>query len=288
MKIWLDGKLVGKQDAKLSVFDHGTLYGDGVFEGIRAYSGRIFQTRAHMDRLFESAEAIRLNIPYTKQELVDATYETLRANNRQDAYIRMVVTRGEGGLGLNPNKCPRASVFIIVDSIELYPRDLYENGMPVIIAKTIRTSASMLNPKIKSLNYLNNIMAKMECNDAGVSEAIMLNEAGNVCECTGDNLFVVKGGSLVTTPESAGILMGVTRAVVMQLALRMGIVMVEKDLTPDEVRSADECFLTGTAAEIIAVTKIDGILVGDGKVGPMTRKLSNAFHEFIRMPEASQ
>ncbi len=288
MKVWLDGKLVDKQDAKLSVFDHGTLYGDGVFEGIRVYSGRIFQTRAHMDRLCQSADAIRLKIPYSKKALVDATYETLRANNRQDAYVRMVVTRGEGGLGLNPNKCPRASAYIIVDSIELFPRELYETGMPVIIAKTVRTSASMLSPKIKSLNYLNNIMAKMECNDAGVSEALMLNEKGNVCEGSGDNLFVVKSGTLITPPESAGILMGVTRAVVMKLAGQLGIPLAEKDLTPQEVCSADECFLTGSAAEIIAVNRIDGKAVGAGVAGPITRKLTVAFHEFIRTPEASE
>jgi branched-chain amino acid aminotransferase len=286
MKVWLNGKLVEKRSAKLSVFDHGTLYGDGVFEGIRVYGGKIFQTKAHIDRLFRSAEVIRLAIPYTKQQLIDATYRTLRANRRSDAYVRMAVTRGEGTLGLNPNKCPKPSVFIIVDSIELYPPEMYETGMPVIVAKTIRTSPRSLNPAAKTLNYLNNILAKIECVNAGASEAIMLNEHGNVAEATGDNVFIVKDGRLITPPASAGILMGVTRAVVMKLAGRLGIAMEEKDFAPDALYAADECFMTGTAAEVIAVTRIDGRTIGGGQAGPVTRKLMAAFREFIRSPEA--
>ena len=286
MKVWLNGRLVEKRSAKLSVFDHGTLYGDGVFEGIRVYGGKIFQTKAHIDRLFRSAEVIRLAIPYTKQQLIDATYRTLRANRRSDAYVRMAVTRGEGTLGLNPNKCPKPSVFIIVDSIELYPPEMYETGMPVIVAKTIRTSPRSLNPAAKTLNYLNNILAKIECVNAGASEAVMLNEHGNVAEATGDNVFIVKDGRLITPPASAGILMGVTRAVVMKLAGRLGIAMEEKDFAPDALYAADECFMTGTAAEVIAVTRIDGKPVGSGHPGPVTRKLMAAFREFIRSPEA--
>jgi len=286
MKVWLNGRLVEKRSAKLSVFDHGTLYGDGVFEGIRVYGGKIFQTKAHIDRLFRSAEVIRLAIPYTKQQLIDATYRTLRANRRSDAYVRMAVTRGEGTLGLNPNKCPKPSVFIIVDSIELYPPEMYETGMPVIVAKTIRTSPRSLNPAAKTLNYLNNILAKIECVNAGASEAVMLNEHGNVAEATGDNVFIVKDGRLITPPASAGILMGVTRAVVMKLAGRLGIAMEEKDFAPDALYAADECFMTGTAAEVIAVTRIDGRTIGGGQAGPVTRKLMAAFREFIRLPEA--
>jgi branched-chain amino acid aminotransferase len=286
MKVWLNGRLVEKRSAKLSVFDHGTLYGDGVFEGIRVYGGKIFQTKAHIDRLFRSAEVIRLAIPYTKQQLIDATYRTLRANRRSDAYVRMAVTRGEGTLGLNPNKCLKPSVFIIVDSIELYPPEMYETGMPVIVAKTIRTSPRSLNPAAKTLNYLNNILAKIECVNAGASEAVMLNEHGNVAEATGDNVFIVKDGRLITPPASAGILMGVTRAVVMKLAGRLGIAMEEKDFAPDALYAADECFMTGTAAEVIAVTRIDGRTIGGGQAGPVTRKLMAAFREFIRSPEA--
>jgi len=285
MKVWLNGQLVDKQDAKLSVFDHGTLYGDGVFEGIRAYDGRVFQCRAHIDRLFDSARAIRLAVPYTKQELTDAIYETMRANDRRDAYIRLVVTRGEGTLGLSPFKCPNPNAFIIVDSIQLYPEEMYANGMAVIIAKTIRTSPRMCNPSAKTLNYLNNIFAKIEAIDAGVAEAIMLNEHGNVAECTGDNLFIVKDGCVITPPVSAGILPGITRAVVMDLARHEGIPLEENDFLPQQLYEADECFLTGTAAEIIAVTKVDGRSIGNGAVGPVTKRLTEAFRAFVRQAE---
>lgn len=282
MKIWLDGQLVDKADAKLSVYDHGTLYGDGVFEGIRAYGGKVFQCDAHLDRLFVSAQKIRLTLPYSKQELRDAIYATLQANSLTDSYIRLVVTRGVGNLGLNPFQCPNPSVVIIADYIQLYPKELYDKGMPIIISKITRTSARMVDPSIKSLNYLNNILGKIECIDAGVSEAVMLNEAGNVAEATGDNVFIVKGGKLFTPPPSAGILLGVTRNVVLRLALGLGIPAEEKDITPDELLAADECFLTGTAAEVIPVTSIDNVVLHGGKVGPITRQLIDAFHAFIR------
>jgi branched-chain amino acid aminotransferase len=282
MKIYIDGVFYADNEAKISVFDHGLLYGDGVFEGIRVYSGKIFECQAHMDRLFESARKIRLEIPYTKEQLVAAQEQAIAANACHDAYIRLVVTRGEGGLGLNPNKCARPNVFIIADNIQLYPPELYETGMPVIIARTIRTSATMLDPSVKSLNYLNNILCKIECNDAGVSEAIMLNDKGNVAECSGDNIFLVEAGKLITPPPTAGILLGVTRAVVMKLARKMGIDVLEKDFKPAELFTADEMFLTGSGAEIISVTHVDGKTIGQGKSGPITQKLLHAFREYIR------
>jgi len=286
MKVWLNGKLVDKKHARLTVFDHGTLYGDGVFEGIRVYSRRIFQCQAHVDRLFHSAQQIRLAIPYTKQELTLGMEETVQANAIEDGYIRLVVTRGEGCLGLSPFRCPVPNVFIIADQIALYPKEMYDSGMAVIIARTVRTSSRMLNPAIKSLNYLNNIMAKVEAIDAGVEEAIMLNERGQVCECTGDNIFLVTGGELFTPPPDADILLGVTRGVVMRLAGRLKIPMTEKVIYPDDLYAAGECFLTGTAAEVIAVTHVNDRTIGNGKVGPITRKLLEAFRRFIRSDEA--
>ena len=282
MKVWMDGQLVDRSAAKLSVYDHSTLYGDGVFEGIRTYGNRIFQTQSHVDRLYESARAIRLAIPYSKQEIVDAMVETVQANRLGDSYIRLLVTRGEGNLGLNPFNCLRPSVVIINDYIQLYPKEMYEHGMAVIVAKTLRTSARMVPPSVKSLNYLNNILAKIECIDAGVSEAIMLNEHGNVAECTGDNIFIVKAGALRTPPGEAGILMGITRQVVLDLARKEGLGVCETDFTAQEVCAADECFLTGTAAEVIPVTKVDSAVVGTGKVGPVTHRLRTAFHDYIR------
>ncbi len=281
MKVWLNGELVDKSDAKLSVFDHGTLYGDGVFEGIRVYGGKVFKCQAHIDRLFDSAKFIRLAIPYTKQELKDAIYETLKANNRQDAYIRLVVARGEGTLGLSPFKCPQPNVFIIIDSIALYPQEMYETGMAIIIAKTIRTSPRSLNPRVKSLNYLNNILGKIEAVDAGVAEALMLNEQGNASECTGDNIFIVKDDKLITPPGEAGILMGITRGVVLDLAAKLDIPLAEQNFTAKDLIEADECFLTGSAAEVIAVTKVDSTTIGGGKVGPVTQKLFKAFRDLI-------
>lgn len=285
MKVWLDGKLVDEADAKISIFDHGLLYGDGVFEGIRAYHGSIFQCQAHMDRLFKSAELIFLDMPYTQKELTDATYATLAANNLTDAYIRLLITRGAGGLGLNPKKCKKASGFIITGKIDMYPEEMYLNGMPVIIGKTLRTSATMVNPAVKSLNYLNNIMAKLEGVNAGVHEVLMKNDKGNIAEASGDNMFIVKDGVLITPPKEAGILLGITRSVVMHIARKSGIKVLEINITPNDVYSADECFLTGSAAEVIAVTSVDGKTIGNGKVGSVTKTLSEAFHEFVKTDE---
>jgi branched-chain amino acid aminotransferase len=286
MKVWLNGELVDASQAKLSVFDHGTLYGDGVFEGIRIYAGKIFQVAAHIDRLLRSADSIRLKMPYAKDELIEAMYQTLQANGRRDGYIRLVVTRGAGNLGLSPFKCLQPGVFIIADTIEMYPRQMYEEGMPVIVAKTLRTSRTMLDPAIKSLNYLNNIMAKMEAVDAGAGEAIMLNDKGYVAEATGDNVFIVRSGVLVTPPVEAGFLSGVTRGVVMRLAGELGIPVAQENFKPADLYTAQECFLTGTAAEVIAVATVDGRNIGQGKVGPLTRKLMTAFRQFTQSPEA--
>lgn len=285
MKVWLDGKLVDESDAKISVFDHGLLYGDGVFEGIRAYHGSIFQCQAHLDRLFESAELVFLDMPFNRDELESATYETLAANGLSDAYIRMVITRGAGTLGLNPKKCPKPSAFIITGKIAMYPEEMYRDGMPVIIGKTVRTSATMVNPAVKSLNYLNNIMAKLEGVAAGVEEVLMLNEKGNIAEASGDNVFIIKDGVLITPPKEAGILLGITRSVVMHIARRMGVKVLEINLTPKDVYAADECFLTGTAAEVISVTSVDGKKIGNGAAGVITNKLREAFHEFVKTDE---
>ena len=281
MKVWLDGELIDKAEAKLAVDDHAALYGDGVFEGIRVYNGKVFKLMAHIDRLYESARQIRLAVPYTKQELIEAISKTLKVNSISAGYIRLVVTRGAGTLGLNPFECPSPSVYIITDQIALYPEEMYTSGMTVIVAKTVRTSARMLSPSAKTLNYLNNIMAKIEAVDAGVAEAIMLNAQGNIAECTGDNIFIVKDTQILTPPQDAGILVGITRGVVMSLAGKLALPMIEKDITVDELYLADECFLTGTAAEVISVTKVDHRLIGDGKPGPITKKLTEAFHEYI-------
>ena len=281
MKVWMNGGLVDENDAKLSVWDHGTLYGDGVFEGIRVYGGTVFESQAHIDRLYESARHIRLAIPYTKQEIVDALREAVRANELVDGYIRLIVTRGEGTLGLNPFKCVDPSVVIIADQIALYPEEMYENGMAVIIAKTLRTAPSMLSPSVKSLNYLNNIMAKIEAIDAGVAEAIMLNVDGNAAECTGDNIFIVKDAQVITPPPEAGMLIGITRGLVMSLAEKLGIAFSEQNITPEDIYAADECFLTGSAAEVISVTKVDGKPIGNGKVGPITKRLLRAYRDYI-------
>ncbi len=282
MKVWIDGELVDKQDAKISVFDHCLLYGDGVFEGIRIYNGTIFQCAAHMDRLLASAEAIRLEVPFSADEITDAMYQTLRANGLSDGYIRLLVTRGPGTLGLDLDKCSGGTVIIIADTIALYPDEMYENGLEVVIAKRRRISADMLPPAVKSCNYLNNILAKSEASDAGTGEAIMLNAEGQVAEATGDNVFLVKGGTVFTPPPGAGILIGVTRRVVVGLCGKLGIPLEEKPIGVAELGSADEVFLTGTAAEVIAVTKVDGQSIASGKAGPVTRKLLEAFRQFIR------
>jgi len=282
LKIWIDGKLCEKADASVSVYDHGLLYGDGVFEGIRVYSGRIFKNDAHLKRLFASARSVRITIPYTAQQLTAAMYETVRANGFSDCYIRLIVTRGVGCLGLSPAKCPAPCVIIIADKIELYPVEMYEKGMSIITATVTRAHPNSIPPRVKSLNYLNNILAKLEALDAGVPEALMLNQQGNVAECTGDNIFVVRDGQVQTPTTSDGILEGVTRQTILDLCAELKIPCIEKTLQRFDIYAADECFLTGTAAEVIPVTKIDSRSVGDGKVGPLTRQLQLAFHKLVR------
>lgn len=283
MKIFLDGRLVESDEAKITVFDHGLLYGDGVFEGIRSYNGLIFKLSEHLDRLYESAKAIELAIPMTKEGLVDAIMRTLKANNLKDAYIRLVVTRGAGDLGLDPRKCKRPTIFIITDKIVLYPKEFYENGLAVVIVKTRRNAKEALNPQIKSLNYLNNILAKIEAIKANVEESIMLNNDGYVAEGTGDNIFIVRKGVLSTPPEDIGVLKGITRLAVISLAGRESISVKEEMIKPEDLYGADECFLTGTAAEIVPVTKIDGNVIGNGHPGGVTTKLLAAFRELTKV-----
>jgi branched-chain amino acid aminotransferase len=279
MTIFLDGKYVAEQDAKVSVFDHGLLYGDGVFEGIRVYNGRIFRLDEHLDRLFASAKAIMLTIPMTHAELVTACSETCQRNNIRDGYIRLVVTRGVGNLGLNPFKCPKASVFVIADTIELYPEEVYRDGVKLVTASTRRMNPAVFSPAVKSLNYLNNIMAKIEAIQAGTVEALMLNGEGYVAECTGDNVFIVRRGKMATPPASAGALIGITRQVVFELAARLGIPVAEPNLTRYDLMTADECFLTGTAAEIVPVASLDGRVIGTGRPGAVTVQLMAAFRQ---------
>lgn len=283
VKVYVDGRIVGGDEAVISVFDHGLLYGDGVFEGIRVYGGRIFRCDAHIKRLYESARATRLEIPLSPAEMVEAMCATVRATGLRDAYIRLLVTRGVGDLGLDPHKCPRPSVIIIVGRIVLYPEEFYRQGLALVTASTRRCTPDSLPPAIKSLNYLNNILAKIESTDAGCLEGIMLNSQGQVAECTGDNLFILKDGVLSTPPTSAGILVGITRAAVMELATRRGMTVCEKVLILPDVYAADECFLTGTAAEIVPVVKVDGRLIGNGEPGPVTAKLRAAFVELTKM-----
>ena len=283
MKVYIDGKFYNEKDAKISVFDHGLLYGDGVFEGIRAYHGRVFKLKEHIERLYWSAKAILLEIPLTPAEMTEAVLATCRKNRCRDGYIRLVVTRGVGTLGLNPNRCKRPSVVIIAGKIQLYPPELYEQGMAIVTVPTTRNLVNAVNPAIKSLNYLNNILAKIEANNAGVEEAIMLNQEGFVAECTGDNIFLVRQGQLFTPPLSAGALYGITRNTVLDLARERGIPTAETNLTRYDLYIADECFLTGTGAEIIPVTRIDGRVIGDGKPGPVTRDLIQRYHALTRI-----
>jgi branched-chain amino acid aminotransferase len=273
MKIYIDGKYLDEKDARISVFDHGLLYGDGIFEGIRAYNGRVFKLKEHIDRLFYSAKAILLTIPRSHSQVIEAVIETCRRNKIHDGYIRLVVTRGVGGLGLNPNRCKKPSLIIIADKIQLYPVEMYERGLEIITVPTVRNLHSALNPAIKSLNYLNNILAKIEANNGGCEEAIMLNSEGYVSECTGDNVFIIKGGQMFTPPLSAGALYGITRSVVIDMAREASIPVSEPNLTRYDLFNADECFLTGTGAELIPVVKIDGRVIGTGKPGPVTRSL---------------
>ena len=283
MKIYIDGKFCGERDAKVSVFDHGLLYGDGVFEGIRAYNGRVFKLKEHIDRLFYSAKAILLNIPLSHAEMMKAVVDTCRANKLRDGYIRLVVTRGPGTLGLNPNRCKKPCVIVIADKIQLYPEEYYTQGMEIVTVPTVRNLHSAVNPAIKSLNYLNNILAKIEANQAGCEEAVMLNAEGYVAECTGDNLFIVKGGQLLTPPLSAGALYGITRATVMEIAQEAGYKVSEPNLTRYDLFNADECFLTGTGAEMVPVVKIDGRVIGDGKPGPVTEQLTANYHALTKV-----
>lgn len=282
MKIWMYDRLVDADDAKISVFDHGLLYGDGVFEGIRVYGGRIFEFDAHLKRLYLSAKVMRLAMPMEKDALAEAVRQTVEANGVHDGYIRLIVTRGVGDLGLNPFLCKGACVIIIAATIQLYPEELYEQGMKVVSASTVRNHPMSLPPQIKSLNYLNNILAKIEAIDTGVSEAIMYNHEGYVAEASGDNVFIVRDGTIYTPPVQSGSLEGITRGIVIDLASGENITVVEKNLTRFDLYACDEFFLTGTAAEVIGVVEIDGRVVGEGRPGPITKLLRKKFFEYAR------
>jgi len=282
IQVYVNGEFFPKEEAKISVFDHGFLYGDGVFEGIRAYNGRVFKLKEHIDRLYNGARGIMLDIPLTKEEMTEVVLETIRRNQLKDAYIRLVVSRGTGDLGLDPRKCQKPTIICIADKIVLYPEKLYTEGMKIITAATRRNRPEGVNPQMKSLNYLNNILAKIEANLAGVPEAMLLNTEDYVAECTGDNIFIVRDGVLITPPPYVGILIGITRNTVMELAEKLGIKVEEKVFTRYEVFTADECFLSGTAAEAIPVVKVDGRPIGDGKPGPITKKIIDAFKELIK------
>ena len=279
MKVWIDGQLVDESEAKVSVFDHGLLYGDGVFEGIRMYHNRIFKLEEHIERLYWSAKALLLEIPMTPAELIQACVDTCKANGLRDGYIRLLVTRGKGTLGLDPRRCPKPSVIIIAATIQLYPEKYYAEGLTIVTVPTTRNLVNSVNPAIKSLNYLNNILARIEANNAGVEEAILLNSDGFVAECTGDNVFIVHKGRLLTPPLSAGALYGITRGTVLDCARKLGIPCAEPQLTRYDVYIADEMFLTGTAAEMVPVVKVDGRVIGNGKPGPVTLQLLEAFRE---------
>jgi branched-chain amino acid aminotransferase len=279
MKIYFNGKLVPKEEAAVSVFDHGLLYGDGVFEGIRFYGGRVFRLDEHIERLYLSARAIALDIPMNPDEMSRAVLETIRANDLTDGYVRLVVTRGEGSLGLSPRSCPKPTIFIIASTITLYPDEMYQNGLKLVTCATRRIAHGALSPMVKSLNYLNNIMAKIEAEQAGAGEGLMLNEQGYVAECTGDNVFVIKNGAITTPPISAGALAGVTRAVVFEMARELGIPIREENITRYDIYTADECFLTGTAAEIIPAVVLDSRPINDGRPGPLTGRLIKRFRE---------
>jgi branched-chain amino acid aminotransferase len=281
-KVYINGKLYDKNDAKISVYDHGLLYGDGVFEGIRVYNGKVFRLKEHIDRLYESALSIWLELPLSREQMTEAVNHTIKVNNKKDGYIRLVVTRGAGSLGLDPRKTTDPQVVIIVDDIALYPPELYEHGLQIVTAATIRNHPNAVNPRIKSLNYLNNILAKIEGIRAGCVEALMLNHKGEVSECTGDNVFLVRRGVLLTPPIDAGILEGVTRNAVIELARAANVPVHETALLRHDVYVADECFLTGTAAEVIPVVKCDDRVIGTGKPGPITQMLRERFHELTR------
>jgi len=280
--VYIDGQLLEKEQAKISVYDHGLLYGDGIFEGIRVYGGKVFLHKEHTDRLYESARAIRLEIPLSKAEMMAAVEKTVAANGVVDGYVRSVVTRGAGALGLDIRRTSHPQVIVIADTIKMYPQEYYDNGLRLVTASTIRNHPQALSPRIKSLNYLNNIMAKIEGTDQGCEETLMLNHKGEVSECTGDNIFIVYKGVLKTPSPEQGILEGLTRNAVIKLARDAGVPVWEGPFVRHDIYIADECFLTGTAAEVIAVTSLDGRVIGDGKPGPITRKLLDLFRKLTR------
>ncbi len=282
LQVYIDGKLLPKEDAKISVFDHGLLYGDGVFEGIRVYNSKVFLMQEHIDRLYESALAIRLEIPLSKSEMIDAVNETVAANNIENGYVRLVITRGAGSLGLDIRRTSNPQVIIIADNISLYDPQLYVDGLKIITAATIRNHPAALSSRVKSLNYLNNILAKIEGMDAGCIEALMLNHKGEVAECTGDNIFIIKNGVVKTPPVDAGILEGITRNAVIKLAEQSGITVEQLPFTRHDIFVADECFLTGSAAEVIPVVALDGRTIGDGKPGPVTKDLNEKFKQLTQ------
>lgn len=279
MKVYINGKYYDKDEAKVSVFDHGFLYGDGIFEGIRLYNKNVFKLPKHIDRLFRSAKAIALDMPWTKQQVMDAVCDACRVNNLTDAYIRLVVSRGKGALGLSPKSCSDPQLVIIADQIKLYPDALYENGLKAITVPTRRNSQAALPPMVKSLNYLNNILAKIEAQNQGFEECLLLNAEGYVAECSGDNVFIVFEGKVITPPVSCGSLGGMTRATVIELAQQLGLPLEEKPITRFDIWTADECFLTGTAAKLIPLVELDGRSIGTGKPGEITKKLTAAFNE---------
>ena len=281
-KIYIDGKFYSEADAKISVFDHGLLYGDGIFEGIRFYNGRVFRLEEHLHRLWDSARSICLEIPMTMAEMSKALLETIRQNHLHDGYIRLLVTRGIGNLGLNPTQCKSPSVIIIAATIALYHEDFYRKGLTIVTCATRRSNPAALNPAVKSLNYLNNVMARVEANLAGADEALMLNDAGNVAECTDDNVFIVKHSQIFTPPVTAGALRGITRSVVFEIGAELGVKVRETDITRHDIFIADECFLTGTAAEIVPVVKADGRSIGSGKPGPITTRIIARFRQVTR------
>jgi len=285
LKIWVNGDLVNEEDVRISVFDHGLLYGDGIFEGIRVYNNSVFELKAHIERLYKSAKAIRLQISFSQSELADAVEQAVKANNITDGYVRLVVTRGAGDLGLNPFNCKDGCIFIIADTIQLYPKELYEEGIKVISATTVRNHPLAIPPQVKTLNYLNNILAKIEALDNNVPEAIMYNHEGYVAEATGDNVFIVRDNILYTPPVEAGSLEGITRSIVIKLAEKENMKVVEKNLTRCDLYICDEFFLTGTAAEVIGVVEIDGRTVGDGKPGSLTCLLRKKFFEYAHGKE---
>lgn len=291
LKIWMNGQLTPVQDAKISVFDHGLLYGDGVFEGIRSYNGRIFECDAHVRRFYNSLRAIKLDIPFTPEQIVQGMYDSIKANGLlgpdKDSYIRLVATRGVGLLGISPKRTWKPTIYVIADTILMYPREMYETGMPVMVSSFTRNHNNAMPPSIKSLNYLNNILAKTEALENGFPEAIMLNHLGYVAEATGDNIFLVRDGQLQTPPTAAGILEGITRQTIIRLARDMGVEVVEKDIVRTNLYYADEVFLTGTGAEVIGVREVDRRPVGDGKLGPLTRRLMDAYQKHVRSAAAN-